>query len=46
MAAFAAGFSRTMHATYLPALFAAGALCIVAAIVVLTIAQRRRAAST
>jgi len=45
MAAFAAGFSRTMLATYLPAFFA-GALCIVAAIVVLTIEQRRPAAST
>ena len=43
MAAFAAGFSRTMLATYLPAFFAAGALCVVAAIVVLTIEQRRAA---
>lgn len=46
MAAFAAGFSRTMLATYLPAFFAAGALCIVAAIVVLTIEQRRPATLT
>jgi MFS family permease len=44
MAAFAAGFSRTMLATYLPAFFAAGALCLVAAIVVLMIEQRRQAA--
>lgn len=43
MAAFSAGFSRTMLATYLPAFFAAGALCVVAAIVVLTIEQRRAA---
>jgi sugar phosphate permease len=42
MAAFAAGFSRTMLATYLPAFFAAGALCIIAAVVVLTIDERRR----
>jgi sugar phosphate permease len=41
IAAFAAGFSRTMLATYLPAFFAAGALCIVAAIVVLTIQERK-----
>jgi predicted MFS family arabinose efflux permease len=46
MAAFAAGFSRTMLATYLPAFFAAGALCLVAAIVVLTIEQRRQASPT
>jgi predicted MFS family arabinose efflux permease len=46
MAAFAAGFSRTMLATYLPAFFAAGALCIIAAIVVLLIEQRRQAAAT
>jgi predicted MFS family arabinose efflux permease len=45
MAAFAAGFSRTMLATYLPAFFAAGALCIVAAVVVLLIEQRRQAAT-
>lgn len=46
MAAFAAGFSRTMLATYLPAFFAAGALCIVAALIVLTIEQRRQAVPT
>jgi predicted MFS family arabinose efflux permease len=45
MAAFAAGFSRTMLATYLPAFFAAGALCLLAAVVVLLIEQRRQAAS-
>ena len=45
MAAFAAGLSRTMLATYLPAFFAAGALCIVAALTVLLIEQRRQAAA-
>ena len=45
MAAFAAGLSRTMLATYLPAFFAAGALCIVAALTVLLIEQRREAAA-
>jgi hypothetical protein len=45
MAAFAAGFSRTMLATYLPAFFAAGALCIVAAIIVLMIEERRSPAA-
>jgi MFS family permease len=43
MAAFAAGFSRTMLATYLPAFFAAGALCMIAAVVVLMIEERRAA---
>jgi MFS family permease len=45
LAAFAAGFSRTMLATYLPAFFVAGALCMVAALVVLLIEQRRQAAA-
>jgi predicted MFS family arabinose efflux permease len=45
VAAFAAGFSRTMLATYLPAFFAAGALCIVAAAVVLMIERQRREAA-
>jgi MFS family permease len=36
-AAFGAGLSRTVLATYLPAFFAAGALCIVAALIVLAI---------
>jgi sugar phosphate permease len=45
MAAFAAGFSRTMLATYLPAFFVAGALCMIAALVVLLIEQRRQAAT-
>lgn len=45
IAAFAAGLSRTMLATYLPAFFAAGALCIVASLAVLLIEQRRQAAA-
>jgi MFS family permease len=39
VAAFGAGLSRTMLATYLPAFFMAGALCIVAALIVLTISR-------
>jgi MFS family permease len=38
-AAFGAGFSRTELASYLPAFFVAGALCVVAAALVLTIAR-------
>jgi len=38
-AAFGAGLSRTLLATYLPAFFAAGALCIIAALIVLTISR-------
>ena len=38
-AAFGAGLSRTMLATYLPAFFVAGALCIVAALIVLAISR-------
>jgi MFS family permease len=37
--AFAAGLSRTLLETYLPAFFAAGALCIVAALIMLTISR-------
>ncbi|HVV42473.1 MAG TPA: MFS transporter [Nitrobacter sp.] len=40
-AAFGAGLSRTMLATYLPAFFVAGALCIVAAVVILTITTEK-----
>ena len=39
----AAGLSRTMLATYLPAFFAAGALCIVAALIILAIARPKPA---
>ena len=38
-AAFGAGFSRTEFASYLPAFFIAGALCLIAAGLVLTIAR-------
>src|SRR5215468_7066836 len=38
-AAFGAGLSRTFYATYLPAFFIAGALCIFAALIVLVIAR-------
>jgi MFS family permease len=38
-AAFGAGFSRTEFASYLPAFFVAGALCIIAAALALTIAK-------
>jgi MFS family permease len=41
-AAFGAGLSRTQFSTYLPAFFAAGALCLLAAILVLTITKPRR----
>ena len=37
--AFAAGLSRTVLESYLPAFFAAGALCIVAALIMLTISR-------
>jgi hypothetical protein len=43
-AAFGAGLSRTMLATYLPAFFAAGALCIVAALIVPAIARQPKPA--
>ena len=38
-AAFGAGLSRTLLASYLPAFFVAGALCVVAALTVLTISR-------
>jgi MFS family permease len=38
-AAFGAGLSRTVLATYLPAFFFAGALCVVAALIVLAISR-------
>jgi MFS family permease len=38
-AAFGAGFSRTEFASYLPAFFVAGAMCLIAAGLVLTIAR-------
>jgi hypothetical protein len=39
VAAFGAGLSRTLLASYLPAFFAAGALCVVAALIVLAISK-------
>jgi sugar phosphate permease len=39
LAAFAAGLSRTLLASYLPAFFAAGALCIVAALMAIAISR-------
>jgi predicted MFS family arabinose efflux permease len=42
-AAFGAGLSRTVLATYLPAFFAAGALCIVAALITLMISKPQKA---
>jgi MFS family permease len=41
-AAFGAGLSRTLLLSYLPAFFAAGALCIIAAIIVLMIARDKK----
>jgi MFS family permease len=38
-AAFGAGLSRTLLLSYLPAFFAAGALCIIAALITLTISR-------
>jgi len=39
IAAFGAGVSRTVYATYLPAFFVAGALCVVASLIVLAISR-------
>jgi sugar phosphate permease len=44
-AAFGAGLSRTLLASYLPAFFAAGALCIAAAVIVLTMSRQPKLAS-
>ncbi len=44
-AAYGAGLSRTLLSSYLPAFFAAGALCIVAALFVLTMSGDRQAAA-
>jgi MFS family permease len=44
-AAFSAGLSRTMLATYLPAFFIAGALCLIAALLVLSIIKPRKVES-
>ncbi|QUS39602.1 MFS transporter [Tardiphaga alba] len=44
-AAFGAGLSRTVLLSYLPAFFAAGALCIVAAVIVLAITKDKKMAT-
>jgi MFS family permease len=44
-AAFGAGLSRTVLFSYLPAFFAAGALCIVAAVIVLAITTDKKPAT-
>ena len=44
-AAFGAGLSRTVLLSYLPAFFAAGALCIVAAVIVLAITTDKKPAT-
>jgi predicted MFS family arabinose efflux permease len=44
-AAFGAGLSRTLLATYLPAFFAAGALCVIAALIVLAISRPKAVAA-
>lgn len=41
-AAFGAGLSRTILLSYLPAFFAAGALCIIASLIVLAIARDKK----
>ena len=41
-AAFGAGLSRTVLSSYLPAFFISGALCLIAAALILTISQRER----
>ncbi|MGH6738845.1 MAG: MFS transporter [Bradyrhizobium sp.] len=41
-AAFGAGLSRTLLATYLPAFFMAGALCIIAALIALAISRPQK----
>ena len=43
-AAFGGGFSRAAFSTYLPAFFAAGALCLIAALLVLTLSGERKPA--
>ena len=45
-AAFSAGLSRTELASYLPAFFGAGVLCLIAAVLALTIGRARRSPAT
>ena len=42
-AAFGAGLVRTEFSTYLPAFFVAGALCLIAAVLVLSVRKSSRA---
>lgn len=42
-AAYGAGFSRTFYQTYLPAFFIAGALCLLAALAIVIVRERREA---
>jgi sugar phosphate permease len=42
--AFGAGFSRTVLLSYLPAFFVSGALCLIAALLVMTLAKTQRRA--
>jgi sugar phosphate permease len=44
-AAFGAGLSRTVYATYLPAFFVAGALCVLAALIALAISMPKPVAT-
>jgi len=44
-AAFGAGLSRTVLATYLPAFFTAGVLCIIAALITLAISRHPKPAA-
>jgi predicted MFS family arabinose efflux permease len=44
MAAFGAGLSRTLLASYLPAFFVAGALCIIASLLTLVISRQPKSA--
>src|SRR5579859_6730542 len=44
VAAFAAGLSRTMLESYLPAFFAAGALCLIASLMAITISKASKPA--
>lgn len=40
-AAYGAGFSRTFYETYLPAFFVAGLLCLIAALAIIVVSERR-----
>ncbi len=44
-AAFGAGLSRTVLATYLPAFFIAGGLCLLASLIILTMTTEKKAAA-